>query len=213
MVVAVDVDQQVVQQGVEELRRGRDERRRAGVVAAAADPVLHGADDPADLRCGGPLHQRVVDAEKVIECDRARRGAQLDGSFHRGDVREDLDGDSIRGVASLSEYDLGVEQPARSGLQALDLGGGDRLGAQQEPREALQTDVRRRRGVQPPDGCFGVGQVGDEIGGKREIPPGERIGEVGVELAALTVAPAHTLERRGPVVSDQRCHNREYLRR
>ena len=72
--------------------------------------------------------------------------------------------------------------------------------------------MRRRGRVQLPDGRFGVGEVGDEISGKCEIPPGERIGDVRVELAALTVATAHAFERRGPVVSDQRCHNREYPR-
>jgi len=208
MVVAVDVLEEVVQQGVEGLRWGWDEGCRAGVVAAAADPVLHCADDSADLRYRGSFHQDPVDVEEVVECNRARRRAQLDCGLHRSDVGEDLDGDLIGGVAALGEHDLGIEQSARPGLQALDLRGGDRLGAQHEPCQPFQADMRCCGCVQPPDGGFGIAEVGDEVGRKFEIPTGEPIGEVSVVIAAPTVAAAHSVERGGPAVPDQRRHNR-----
>ena len=129
MFVAVDVGQEVSQQGLERLRWRRDERCRAGVVAAATDPVLHVANHTADVRHRGSFHQGPVDAKKIVECDRVPRRAQLDGGLHRGDVGEDFDSDPIGGVASLGEYDLGVEQPARACFQAFDLRGRDGLGA------------------------------------------------------------------------------------
>jgi len=129
MVVTVGVVEEIVQQGVERFRWRRNERCRAGVVAAAAVPVLRRADDAADVRHRGLLHQDPVDREEVVECDRVVRRAELDGSLHRGDVGEHLDSDPIRSVTPLGEHDLGVEQPAWPGLEAFDLRGRNGLGA------------------------------------------------------------------------------------
>lgn len=46
--------------------------------------------------------------------------------------------------------------------------------------------MRRRGGVQPPDRCFGIGEVSNEISGQGEVPTGERIGKVGVVVATLS---------------------------
>jgi hypothetical protein len=54
-------------------------------------------------------------------------------------------GSTRRALASdvaLAEHDPGIEQPARPGLQAFDLRGGDRLGAQQEPCQPFKADMR-----------------------------------------------------------------------
>jgi hypothetical protein len=109
MVITVDVVEEVVEQGLDGLWWRRDERRRAWVVAAAADPVLRRADDTADVRCRGSLHQDPVDREEVVECDRVVRRSELDGGLHCGDVVEYFDGDPVGGVASLGEHDFGVE--------------------------------------------------------------------------------------------------------
>ena len=68
--------------------------------------------------------------------------------------------------------------------------------------------MRRSGRVQPANRCFRVAEVRDEIGRKDELPPGERVGEVGVVVATLAVAATHPLERGGPATSDQRGHNR-----
>ena len=149
-----------------------------------------------------------MDPEEVVEGDRVGRRAQLDGGLHRGDVGEHLDRDPIGGVATLGEHDLGVEQPAWPCLQSLDLRGGDRLGAEQEPCQPFEADMRCSGRVQPANRCFCVAEVSDEIGRKGELPSGERVGEVGVVVATLAVAATHPLERGGPAASDQRCHNR-----
>jgi hypothetical protein len=65
MIVAVDVGKQIVDQRVEGLRWGWDERRGARVATAAADPVLDGADHASGTRNRRPLHQGSVDADEV----------------------------------------------------------------------------------------------------------------------------------------------------
>jgi hypothetical protein len=67
--------------------------------------------------------------------------------------------------------------------------------------------VRRAGRVQPANRCFRVAEVSGEIGRQGELPPGERVGEIGVVLATLAVVSTHPLERGGPAL-DQRCHNR-----
>jgi hypothetical protein len=208
MVIAVDVVEEVVEQGLERVRWRWDEGCGARVVAAATDPVLHCADHTADVRHRRSFHQGPVDTEQVVEGDRVGRRAQLDSGLHGCDVGEHLDCDPVGCVATLSKHDLCVEQAAWTCLQSLDLRGGDRLGAQQEPRQPFEADMRCSGRVQPANGGFGVAEVGDEIGGEDGVPPGERVGEVGVVVATLAVAATHPLERGGPAASDQCCHNR-----
>ena len=69
MVIAVDVVEEVVEQGVDSVRWRWDEGCGARVVAAAADPVLHCADHTADVRHRRSFHQGPVDTEQVVESD------------------------------------------------------------------------------------------------------------------------------------------------
>lgn len=56
--------------------------------------------------------------------------------------------------------------------------------------------MRRAGRVQPANRCFRVAEVSGEIGRQGELPPGERVGEIGVVLATLAVVSTHPLERR-----------------
>ena len=107
-----------------------------------------------------------MDPEEVVEGDGVGRRAQFHGGLHRGDVGEDLDRDSIGGLATQGEHSLGIEQPAWPCLQSLDLRGGDRLGAEQEPRQPFEADMRGSGCVQPANRSFGVAEVSDETGRK-----------------------------------------------
>ena len=132
---------EILEEGVHFLGRGRHEVRAAGVVVVAADPVLLRPDLASDL---GPVrrrHEDAVDLDDLRYCDPLLLGRALDRRLHRVDVGEDFECGlrcSLPGVVG----HLGSGEGESVDLHTFDLGGGDRLGAQQQARERSEPWVR-----------------------------------------------------------------------
>lgn len=89
VVIAVEVHDEVVQQAKDLPWLRRHELGRAGVVVAAAYPVLPIADHLSLLGPIGVLHEFAMDATDVVQPNRASPGDVLDCVLHRGDVSQD----------------------------------------------------------------------------------------------------------------------------
>ncbi len=128
-----------------------------------------------------------MDLQQIGQRDPLCLERQLDDGLHRGDVAEDLDGDAIGRLATLGESGLRLDQSSWSGIESLDLRGGDRLSSQEESGETLKADMARPGLVQVPGRSLSVRDVRCQIAGQGEIPSGERIRQVGVIAVALPV--------------------------
>ena len=194
MVVAVDVFQQVGKQVVEVLVRRRDERRTARVERTPADPVLHLPHDASELGRRRVVHEGAMHQEQVVEFEGVGTGGEFERGFHGRDVADHLHCDAIAGVTAERESGFGSGESASRRREAFDLGRSDRLGPEQEPGEAFEAHVSGARIVQRSDDCLCVGDVRGDVGGDREIPPGQRVGEVRVVEAASSIPSTHPLE-------------------
>ena len=66
-----------------------------------------------------------MDLQKISQREPLCLDRQLDWRTHGGDIAEDLDDDTIGGLAALGERRLRLDQSAWPGVESLDLGGGD----------------------------------------------------------------------------------------
>jgi hypothetical protein len=60
--------------------------------------------------------------------------------------------------------------------------------------------------IEVADGLLGISDVGGEVTREAQVPPPERVGEVGVVLASTAISTACTLEGRCPPGSEELCH-------
>jgi hypothetical protein len=143
-----------------------------------------------------------VDTEEVGEGDAVVAGGDPDRVLHGGDVAENLDGDPVAGIIPSGEGDLGLYEPLGGGDETLDHRGADGFRSEQEPGQPLEADVAGPGPVEAGDRILGIGEVSRDVGGNEEIPAREWVGQVGVVIATLPVAPTHTFELGRPSLSD-----------
>jgi len=60
--------------------------------------------------------------------------------------------------------------------------------------------MRRARVVERANRSFGVGDVGGDVGGDRQVPVGKWVGEVRVVVTTASISPTHPLEVRVPAL-------------
>jgi hypothetical protein len=186
--VGVTERTQVFEEIANELGRWRHERRRAGVVAAAADPVLLRPDHARVRVQPGAGQQPPVEPQQVLHRDRIAGTDAQDRRRHRVDVGEHLGGGDVGRRLTQFDRRLGPQQSPRAHFQALDPGGRDALGPQQDPGQGLGVQQRSGLRVQGRDGPLRVGHVRRRLAAVAEGAPGQRVGHVGLVVARLPVA-------------------------
>jgi hypothetical protein len=190
--VVVDERAQVLEQFGDEVRGRRDERGRARIEAAPANPVLAGADLPGVLTEAGPRQEPLVHLRQTVDGDRLGVAERVDRPRHRVDVSEHLVGGDVDGGVSRSGCGLGTEQPASAHEQPLDERRGHGLGAEEQSSHGLGVGERRGRRVEGGDRLLGVGNVGGDSAVEPEGSAQKRVGHVRLVLAGPGVPGRRT---------------------
>lgn len=108
-------------QVLHELRRRRDELRRAGIEVRAADPVLSIAHDPPELWARGAGHQHAMHREYVVWRHKLCGGNLIDRHAQHS-PRVELAGSSASTArATRTESRGGTSQPSSPRIDALTL--------------------------------------------------------------------------------------------
>ena len=135
--VVVAEGKQVIQQGRDFLRRRGHEDGGTGIVAAAADPVLHRADASAVFPQAGSGQQTAMHLQKDFQGYLIARSHRAHSPDHGVDVGQHLGGGDVPYLLPHPAGRVGAEQPSSTDHQALDARGCHRLGAQQQPGEGF----------------------------------------------------------------------------
>jgi len=148
---------------------GRHEIRVKRTIQAAAQPVLHLAH--STWRGTWLLrHQRPVDRFDVPNADRRRIVGASDRLLHRADIG----GDRARTPAGRAWIDECPGKVERADLVALDPGGGDRFGPEQQGPDRLETACAGTR-VELPDRPLGVGRRTGGLEWHGRLQRGDRV--------------------------------------
>ena len=160
---------QIVDETGHKLRWRRHEGRRAGVVLAAADPVLPVPELARVRRVPRAGHEAIMEVEHGLRRDRIPWSDLADRGVHGVDVAQNLGGGQVdRSFAELPRC-LGPQQLARADLEALDAGRGHRLGAEQEAGQPFGVRQGGCPGVQPGKRRLGVRDIRGDIAIERDL--------------------------------------------
>ena len=119
-VVGTGESAEVRDQLLDVLMRGWDERSRARVVAASADPVLFLPKPASVLLKPGASQEPTMHFEEHIDRDGSPWFDGIDAVDHGIDVPEHLGGGDIGGVFLQPTDDLGMKEPSGSDFQSFD---------------------------------------------------------------------------------------------
>jgi hypothetical protein len=123
MVVAGDVAAQISEKTGNHVRRWRNVVRRAWCHPASSDPVLCGADHPAEAFVPGAGQQPAMQFQHIFGGDVQGAGV-AQGRLHGPDVAKNRMRRVVACLESRTFRDVGFRQPPDVDLQPLDEGAG-----------------------------------------------------------------------------------------
>src|SRR5262252_8073767 len=142
---------EIIDQLADQFRWWRDESRRAGVVAATADPVLLSPDVPRVGIQTGTCQKPRVKREEEIDGNWVSWPDLPDRRRHRLDVCKHLGGRDIRRFLSKIDSRLGAQQPSGADLQSLDARGSNAFGTKQNTSKSHGFDQRGSLSIKDSD--------------------------------------------------------------